>query len=148
MEIMNEKEIPEVSVDIMNKTHQEEVALINEIGELINTTQLGIIDNQEVDPVAQRVITTKLKKWLEHTREHFDRENRFMQEYGFPAYDIHSQAHHDALWRQEQVVENWEKTKDLEEVSEYLFETWPAWFQQHVKTMDFMTAQFLSMRMK
>ncbi len=148
MNVIDIKEIPQVAIDVMNATHQEEVVLINTIGELVSNTQPELSDKSNVDPISEQAITKKLMEWLEHTRTHFGHEEKMMEEYGFPAYVVHSSAHEVALSNLEQVVKNWQQSKNLEPLSEYLFETWPAWFQQHVQTMDFMTAQFLSMKMR
>ncbi len=144
MTIFELDDIPTVDLAIMNQTHREEVALINTIGELVKNSQLSTADDQ----LSQQAITKKLKEWVSHTRAHFNREEQMMEEHGFHAYSIHTWAHQEALDKLEGVVKEWQKAHDLEALSHYLFEQWPAWFEQHVMTMDYMTAQYLNQRMQ
>ncbi len=132
-------EIPQLALALMNNVHHEEVAMINRLGELIAAGLAG-------EPNAG-AIGAKLDAWLQHTREHFGRENDLMQEHGFPAYGVHSGEHRRVLAELEGVVGEWKEKQDLERLSHYVRDLWPQWFRQHVETMDAMTAQFLSMYM-
>ncbi len=148
MEIIKAEEIPKIAVDSMNDTHWEEVSMVNELGALIHNMQARCAAGEDCQPAMAAAITSKLKAWHRHTKEHFERENQLMQEHGFPAFAVHSQAHQTALERLEQVVHEWEENRKLEALHDYCFKVWPDWFLQHVQTMDFVTARFLQMRMK
>ena len=125
--------IPQVALDSMNHTHQEEVELINRFAELL------VADSPD-----EGAITTLFDEWLEHTRDHFDRENRLMQEYDFPAYPVHSGEHERVLAQLESLRQEWYQNKQVEPVANFIFVDWPAWFDQHVNSMDMVTAQFIS----
>ncbi len=129
-------DIPVIAVGSMNDTHHEEVALVNTLGDLLRQADAG-----ETDEVA---ISSALQQWLEHTEQHFAGENELMQKYGFPPYSIHAQEHASALENLRHTIDDWNADHSIEALSEYVFSTWPQWFNQHVSSMDFVTAQFLS----
>ena len=125
--------IPQVALDFMNTVHCEELTLVQSISDLIDTDSP---DNNKISEL--------LDQWVTHTEQHFERENRYMQEYKFPAYPVHSNEHDAALEQIRQVQQQWNQRQDLEPLKQYLQNDWPAWFKNHISTMDFITAQFLS----
>ncbi len=125
--------IPQVALDFMNTVHCEELTLVQSISDLIDTDSP---DNNKISEL--------LDQWVTHTEQHFERENRYMQEYRFPAYPVHSNEHDAALKQIRQVQQQWNQQQDLEPLKQYLQSDWPAWFKNHISTMDFITAQFLS----
>ena len=125
--------IPQVALDFMNTVHCEELTLVQSISGLIDA------DAPDIDRISDL-----LKEWVTHTGQHFERENRYMQEYRFPAYPVHSQEHDAALEQIRQVQQQWDHEHDLESLRQYVQQEWPAWFNNHISTMDFITAQFLS----
>ena len=133
---LDPQNIPLVSIDFMNRTHEEEVALVVSIQEIINSFETGS-DNA--------VLSEKLAYWLEHTEGHFQRENELMQETGFPAYPMHSEEHNNALNQMQSVVRAWQENQDIDMLKDYVFVLWPNWFKNHVNTMDTVTAEFALM---
>ncbi|HBH36346.1 MAG TPA: hypothetical protein DDW45_08370 [Gammaproteobacteria bacterium] len=125
--------IPQVALDFMNTVHCEELTLVQSIS--------GLIDAESPD---NNRISELLAQWVTHTEQHFERENRYMQEYRFPAYPVHSHEHDAALEQIRQVQRQWDQQQDIESLKQYLQHDWPAWFKNHISTMDFITAQFLS----
>lgn len=125
--------IPQVALDFMNTVHCEELTLVQSISGLIDADSP---DNQKISEL--------LDHWVTHTEQHFERENRYMQEYRFPAYPVHSNEHDAALEQIRQVRQQWDHEHDLESLQQYVQQEWPAWFKNHISTMDFITAQFLS----
>ena len=103
----------------MNNTHREEVEIINQPGQLLVQDIKALADTQ--------LITGKLHQWVEHTREHFNTENQMMRDYGFPVYVIHSGEHARVM----QQIETLQRQ----------------WFDNHISSMDRVTAQFLSQAM-
>ena len=128
--------IPKVSLTSMNDTHKEEVVLVNQLGVLLDEALQG-----SADPAA---ITDKLNEWLDHTREHFSRENQLMLDYQFPAYPVHSGEHQRVLEQLESVRQQWLDHQSVEQLAQYLFVDWLDWFHQHVNSMDAVTASFLN----
>jgi len=139
--ILQSNTIPQVALDFMNNTHFEEIDLVKELGELIEQYQHGNSHGEE--QVLE--ITQKMQAWLEHTEAHFKRENELMQETGFPAYGIHAEEHEITLNRLKAATQAWQQDHDIEVLADYVFTLWPAWFDNHVNTMDMMTAKFAVM---
>ena len=67
-----------------------------------------------------------------------------MRELNFPPYTIHKGEHDNALKRMHEVLENWERHRDVQGLKMYLIEEVPAWLTQHIQTMDTVTAMFFS----
>ncbi len=124
--------LPRVAVASMNRTHEEELALVRELARLL-------------EEGAEREATQQaLADWVAHTRAHFERENRLMEAHGFPPYPVHAEEHARVLERLEAVERQWREQGDVETLRRFVLEEWPAWFLQHLQTMDRVTAQFLA----
>lgn len=134
--ILAPADIPQVALASMNETHHEEVALVNRLGQLAAKGLSGEIDDE--------AITLQIQAWLDHTRDHFRRENALMQAYGFPAYPVHKGEHDRVLALLDELQEAWREHRRLQPLASFLFETWPGWFDNHVNTMDSVTARFIS----
>ncbi len=131
-------EIPRVALGFMNETHAEEVSMVMEITELVKLVKAGCGDVSK--------LTTDLAAWLQHTSEHFARENKLMADTGFPAIDVHINEHDIALNKLEAVIAAWNENGDIDLLSDYILVLWPPWFTAHVNTMDAATAQFAVMK--
>ena len=77
-----------------------------------------------------------------HTEAHFERENRLMAEYGFPALTIHRQEHARLLGELRQMLQRVETGK-LQLCRAYVRESLPAWFNQHIQSMDAVSVRWL-----
>jgi hemerythrin len=140
--ILQSETMPRVDLEFMNNTHIEEVEMVKQLGKLITEYQESQI---HTDSETVR-ISEGLHAWLEHTKAHFARENELMRYTGFPAFDIHSSEHEIILEEMETVINNWLSNNDIESLSDYIFAHWPAWFKNHVETMDKATAHFALMK--
>lgn len=129
-------DIPGIAVGSMNDTHHQEVALVNTLGALLLQARDG---HPDPDAIGQA-----LDEWVSHTEAHFERENRLMEEHGFPPFPVHAQEHASALDNLHRIQASWHDSHNLDELGNYVFNTWPQWFQMHVNSMDNVTAQFLS----
>lgn len=134
LEKLNADNIFLVELDFMNKTHLEEITLVQALMEHINNHLSGDENN--------RTISAKLLEWLKHTEAHFSRENQLMQETHFPAFAQHSEEHTKALYRMQSVVDAWEQNHNSEQLKDYVFTLWPNWFRTHVASMDNITAAY------
>jgi len=135
--ILKPEQIPNIELDFMNNTHFEEIEMVKDLGELVNTLM-----DDNTNKHIQNSLSQKLNAWLEHTIAHFERENELMKETGFPAYSIHKNEHEIALEQMRDKINNWTKNQNIELIQDYIFSLWPIWFNQHVNTMDMMTAKF------
>ena len=135
--VLHVDSIPEVALDFMNKTHFEEVNMVKSLGELVS-------DYQQNDAQTEQ-LTLALDYWLEHTKAHFARENLLMMDINFPMLPVHSGEHSYVLEEMESIINSWENNHDIVVISDYVFITWPNWFNGHVNSMDMITAQFALM---
>ncbi len=131
-DLLSKQDIPLVSLNIMNRTHQEEIDIINNIYALL-----------QQDDSSTEQISALLDQWSEHTREHFERENRFMQQYHFPAYPVHANEHQQTLEIMLQNLDRWKQDHNNAALKHYMASEWLNWFKAHVASMDMVTAQFL-----
>lgn len=125
------KVLPQVAMPFMNTVHCEELTLV---GELLRKVA------EKADPAA---IDAQLIAWVQHTDEHFAREERLMDEYNFFAYPMHRMEHERALQQLREVQQQWLAQRDYNALADYIL-YWREWLQQHVASMDFATAYFLS----
>lgn len=130
---MNCDNLPQVAMPFMNTVHCEELTIVNRLDELLSA-----------DEISEPEISACLDEWVTHTEAHFARENRLMEEYRFPAYLIHMGEHEHAYQYLLDLQKSWNEHHNTETLKTYVKETWPAWFEQHLNTMDAVTAQFLS----
>ncbi len=133
--LLSPDRIPPVALASMNQTHQEEVALVNRLAELVAHGLRG-----EADEAA---IETQLESWIEHTRLHFEREAELMRKADFPAYPMHQGEHERVLTLLGELQRGWRERRALRPLADFLFEQWRDWFDNHVRTMDSVTASFI-----
>lgn len=138
--ILDPVNIPQLALESMNKVHREEVVLINQLAALVQQTK-----DQQADNAA---ITEKLHEWVQHTREHFTSEEQLMMDYAFPAYFIHASEHERVMTLIQGLQNQWLDRNEIKPLYEFVFSNWPRWFNDHVNSMDRVTAEFISQRMK
>ncbi|WP_321311770.1 hemerythrin family protein [Halarcobacter sp.] len=135
--LLDKNNLPLVSMEFMNEVHFEDIAIINELYELIIQYEENVnINNEEK-------VNTKYMQWYNHTVKHFEREEIQMIEKGFPPYHMHKAEHENALNLMNQIFKKWEETKDIKILKQYLTEDLPKWLINHIQTMDTVTAMFL-----
>lgn len=137
--LFNGMDIPEVAMDSMNVTHYEEAALVAGLNTLVERQQAGESLEAEID--------AQFEEWLAHTQAHFSRENDMMIEHGFPPYPVHRSVHDEALELLAANKQQWQESRDIGALAQYVQQAWPEWYVQHISSMDFITAQFLSQKM-
>ena len=125
------KELPQVALEFMNTVHCEELLLTRE---LLKAVKAG--EESEVSRL--------LDAWLEHTIQHFEREERLMQEYRFPPFPVHQNEHRRALGTLHTVRARWQQEHDFQALESYIRDDWEPWLGNHIGTMDRVTASYLS----
>lgn len=123
--------LPEVALPFMNTVHCEELMLVAGLVELL-AKQTNTVD-----------IDTRLAEWVAHTEAHFAREERLMVEYNFFAYPMHQAEHEMTLQQLRDMQQYWLDKRDSNMLNTYILK-WRAWLQQHIDSMDFVTAHYLS----
>jgi hemerythrin len=130
--------IPQVPLDFVNADHREEARLLNDLGEAIAGLRAGRGGPQEVN--------ARFEALFEHTRQHFGREEEAMRRVGFPPYEIHLGEHERVLEEMAGEGRTFGETGDAGRLWRYAAEAVPAWFVQHIVTMDLMTSRFVAAR--
>jgi hemerythrin len=134
--LLNEADFPRVELDFMNQVHLEEVEMLNELAELFQ----GLHGGKQVE----RLLISRLRALLEHTRQHFNQEETLMRQTHFPAYSVHKQEHERVLGEMETLFTGWENSGDSSALERYLLNTAPKWLVHHAATMDRITARYLA----
>ncbi len=132
--LIDPDDFPRVELDFMNRVHDEEVAMLNRLADLVT--------QRETDPAVQADIDALLNAFLTHMRRHFADEEAMMRRIAFPPYPVHKQEHDRVL---DALTALHEQT-DRRELERFLLEELPGWLDQHVATMDMITARFLAMQ--
>jgi hemerythrin-like metal-binding protein len=105
----------ELGVERMDSTHREFVELYNALASAPTDCQLGAFD-----------------RFIAHTVEHFDQENRWMEKVGFPG--CHKAEHDRVLAVMHEVRKRAEEGDAF--LAKRLIEELPAWFEHHAGSMD------------
>jgi hemerythrin len=118
MPLIEKNSLPIVGYDLIDRDHDEFVALLN---------QLDSASNAEFPALFQHL--------QEHTEQHFDCENKLMLQYAYPGEIEHKSEHLLVLGEFKQFKTRVDKGMI---VFGRLFvrERLPQWFQLHVTTMD------------
>lgn len=138
MSLLTIDQVNLVAVDEMQHTHEEEIAMLNEIDELATLC--------ENDPSQRILLEKKLEAYIEHVEKHYANEERLMRLYHFPPYMMHKAEHDRVLYELHGMVIRWKQHDDIAAIVAYLRGS-VDWIINHIKTMDTMTAMFISAHM-
>jgi hemerythrin len=136
LSLIDKDRLPRVELDSMNEVHLEEVDLVNELSDLLDAYAGGT--------PALEAIGVKFEELVEHTKEHFAREERMMIEGEFPPYPMHKTEHENQLERVAMVKRRWSSTQDVGILRQFVQRELPEWVSYHILTMDTVTAQYLA----
>jgi hemerythrin len=128
--------VPFLPVPFMNADHAREVRLLNEMEAALEAHARG--------EGSLATVIERLSILAVHTREHFLREEAMMREAGFPAYARHKAEHDRVLSEMDAEARRFREDGDAARLSRYLFEALPTWFARHMRTLDDVTARFVS----
>ena len=138
MGIIYAEQVEYMSVEQMQKTHEDEIKIINEIEKLAYEYERGTIEKNELGK--------KLDEYIEHVKGHFASEERLMQEYNFPSYEMHKLAHDMFLMDLQYATKQWKEFGDIKKIINFVFKT-PEWIVMHVNSVDAPTADYLARKM-
>jgi hemerythrin len=123
---------PQVPLEFMNRDHEEFIARRDKL--------LGYLHAY----APAEVMDTELDGLLEHTRLHFAEEDRQMIEKRFPPFPAHKTAHEQALADIAAHIADWKQYRDTAALDTWLKVTLADWLVDHINTMDFVSAWFIS----
>lgn len=123
-------QLPMLKTPVMNDMHYEAVLLINQLSSAIQNA-----DTDEIEKTLQSLI--------DHTREHYGKEENLMLEKGFPPYAAHKEEHDGSLVEMEKEASHFLQTKDANALGRYVENSLIPFFLRHTETMDAVTSIFL-----
>ena len=89
-------------------------------------------------------IDAKLSEFLQHLESQFSAEEQAMQAARFKPHDAHTAEHDRVTQKLAYRIEQWQKTREVQLMLEYIETELADWFVKHVNTRDYITARFLS----
>ena len=132
------EQVEEMSVEQMQKTHEDEIKILNDIDKLAVLADRGQVTQEE--------LITKIDEYVEHVHTHFKNEEDLMQKYDFPKYDMHKTAHDMFLEELNMAIKYWKRYENIDKILNFIRNT-PEWIVLHVNTVDVPTANYLATKM-
>jgi hemerythrin len=139
MSLVYAEQVEYMDVKEMQDTHENEIKILNEIEKPATNYLLHKTHKEELE--------VKLDAYVAHVHKHFANEERLMQKYNFPSYDMHKTAHDMFLLDLEYAMRPWKESGDMKKIINFIFKT-PEWVVLHVNTVDAPTANFLAKKMQ
>jgi hemerythrin len=130
--------IPQVAVPFMNSDHGEFARRVSDLAEAVEGRVAG--------KVPLETIFHSFDGLLEHTREHFAREEAAMQTAGFPPFAVHKAEHDRVIEEMASEATHFRASADTARLCKYVTQTIPSWLVSHIQSMDYMTASFIAAR--
>jgi hemerythrin len=128
--------LPQVPLAFMNEDHAEEARLVNALADALAALKAGKGTKEDV--------LGRYQSLERHTREHFERENEAMRKAAFHAYSMHAGEHERVLAEMAGEAGAFASSGDADRLYTYVSQAVPAWLVQHIRTMDQVTARFVS----
>lgn len=133
------EQVEEMALEQMQTTHENEIEILNAIDKLAIFYDRGEAKEEE--------LVAKIDEYIEHVHKHFANEERLMQKYDFPKYDMHKTAHDMFLEELDNAIKYWKRYEDITKITNFIRRT-PEWIVLHVNTVDLPTSNFLAQKMK
>ena len=124
--------IPQVALGFMNRDHKAFVDIFNALADLLAQSSRE-----------RHAVSALVEQLLEHSREHFAREEQQMKQFLFPAYSCHKSEHEQVLVEMEKELDAWRAAGDVQWLNDYL-EQLSEWLAGHIASMDTVTANYIS----
>jgi len=121
-------EISQVKFEPMNEIHNNEVKVLNELLKAIE---------EHTD------IESKFDIFLDDVKNHFNFEQELMEKYNFFAKLPHKMEHDRIIRELEEIKTT--KLNDIEFLNSYFYQHFIPWLQNHINTMDTVTAGYFDM---
>lgn len=111
-----------VDIQQFDDQHRQLVAMVNRLHQAIK-------DGQGAD-----LLDEILAGLLEYTQVHFTAEEALMEQYGYPDYQLHKQAHVDLVRQVEDIYTQFKNGKQLQPIS--IMQFLVNWLTSHIKGED------------
>ncbi|MDF1880884.1 hemerythrin family protein [Sulfurimonas sp. MAG313] len=133
------EQVEEMNLEQMQKTHEDEIEILNAIDKLAIYHERGEATEEE--------LVAKIDEYIEHVHQHFASEENLMQKYDFPKYDMHKTAHDMFLEELDHAIKYWKRYEDITKITNFIRRT-PEWIVLHVNTVDLPTSTYLAKKME
>jgi hemerythrin len=97
--------------------------------------------------LVEKKLNSCLEQLLSDTINHFQLEEKYMEEYQFPARKKHQQEHNRVLVRMTDQCDYWQSQHNLKatlQLEQYISEEFPQWLVNHIVTMDTVIASYIA----
>ncbi len=128
-------QVEHMSIDEMQETHENEIAILNEIDKIAINIGRKEATFEELEK--------KLDEYIEHVHAHFANEERLMQQYDFPSFEMHKMAHDMFLADLAYATKAWKEFGDINKIINFVRKT-PEWIVMHVNSVDAPTADYIA----
>ncbi len=131
---------PQVDLEFMNAEHRKAFDDANEIKRLLEIAKTDLSS-------VEKSIDQCLDKLLADTVNHFHLEEKYMEEYQFPAREQHRHEHQQFLRNMNIECRLWQSDHNLAaagRLERYVEEDFPHWLVNHIVTVDTVTASYIA----
>ncbi len=133
-ELIMAADIPQTSVDNMDREHGELVEIINRLWRLV--------DNDHEQHTLDSDIIEESNKLIIHIEDHFSYEQELMNEVNFPAISFHINEHNLFLKELKKAIDDFIESKDISKMKLYISETLRWDFLDHIMILDSITSDY------
>ena len=134
MGMLYPEQLEYMALDSMQERHESEIKILNEIDKMAM-----LLDRGEGTLEA---LEAKVEEYIAHVQEHFASEEKLMEEYDFPSYEMHKMAHDMFLVDLNYATKQWKRYGDINKMINFVRKT-PEWLVMHVNSVDRPTADYL-----
>jgi len=128
--LMKLQDVQQVSNDMMNMLHEEEIEIINDFHDAVIAQDIEKID--ELFKVVQFDV-----------EDHFSTEEEMMEQSKFYAMQMHKSEHDTMRGKLKKLQEQWDMHKDPKAVKEFLEGDFKHWIILHISRWDSETAMHI-----
>ena len=121
------EKVNSVAFEPMNEIHNRELEYINRLYDAIE-------NNSDIEKAYE--------EFLNDVKEHFSFEEKLMEKYNFFAIVPHKMEHNRIL-NELEILKN--KLNDTKHLKDYLTKAFIPWLENHINTIDTVTAGFFKM---
>jgi len=141
MALLYVESVEYLDVEEMQETHEDEIKILNDID------KLAIQYSMDKSDTKQKLLEEKIEEYIAHVKAHFVNEERLMNKYNFPNYQMHKMAHDMFLADLDITLKQWRKFGDINKVVNFIRKS-PEWIVLHINTVDVPTATYIAQKMK
>ncbi|MCH9814135.1 MAG: hemerythrin family protein [Epsilonproteobacteria bacterium] len=138
MGLIYAEQVEYMSVEQMQQTHEDEIKILNEIDKLAIFYERGEAKKEDLE--------AKIDEYIAHVKAHFANEERLMEEYDFPSYDMHKMAHDMFLIDLQYSTKQWKEFGDINKMVNFIRKS-PEWIVLHINTVDAPTSAYIAEKM-